>query len=71
MPVQEYIQQHKEQYGTPRTYSTASRYECPNAEEAEENDFKNNFMKMMGALKKEMKNSIKEIKNKANKNWKK
>ena len=37
------------------------RLDHSNAEEAEENDFKHNFMKMMEIFKKEMKNSLKEM----------
>ncbi|KAL6040074.1 hypothetical protein STEG23_003010, partial [Scotinomys teguina] len=40
--------------------STTARTEHLNADEAEENDLKNNFMKMTQAFKEEMKNSLKE-----------
>ena len=46
------------------------RFEHPNPEEAEENNFKCNFMRMMETFKEEMKNSLKEIEEKTNKNWK-
>ena len=39
---------------------TTGRLDHPNSEEAEENNFKCNFMKMIDALKEEMKNSLKE-----------
>ena len=51
--------------------STATRPEHPNADEAEENNLKNNFMKMIEALKEEMKNSLIKVEEKANKKWKK
>lgn len=43
----------------------------PSAEEEEENYLKNSFTKMMEALKEEMKNCLKEMGKKTNKNWKK
>lgn len=46
---------------------TTARPEPPNAEEAEENNLKNNFMKTIEALKEEMKNFLKEIEEKRNK----
>ena len=39
---------------------TTGRLDHPNPEEAEENNFKCNFMKMMETFKEEMKNSHKE-----------
>ena len=51
--------------------STTARPEHPNADEAEENNLKNNFMKMIEALKEEMKNFLKEKEKKTTKNWKK
>ena len=48
------------------------RFEHPNPEEAEENNFKCNFMRMMETFKEEMKNSLKEMQeNTQKKNWKK
>ena len=47
--------------------STTARLEHPKADETEENDLKNNLMKMIEAIKEEMKNSLKEIEEKANK----
>ena len=44
---------------------TTGRLDHPNPEEAEENDFKCNFMKMMETFEEEMKNSLKEMENKA------
>ena len=44
--------------------------EHPNAEEAEENNLKYNFMKMIETFKEEIKNSLKEMEKKT-KNWKK
>ena len=49
---------------------TTGRPEHPNPEEAEENNLKYNFMKMIETLKEEMKNSLKEMEEKT-KNWKK
>ena len=46
---------------------TTERLDHPNPEEAEENDFKCNFMKMMETFKEEMKNSLKEMEEKTNK----
>ena len=43
---------------------TTGRPEHPNPEEAEENDLKYNFMKMIATLKGEMKNSLKEMEKK-------
>ena len=48
--------------------STTARSQHPNADGAEENDRKNNLMKMIEALKEEMKNFLKEIEEKTNKN---
>ena len=42
------------------------RPENPNADEAEENDLKNNFMKMIEALKEDMRKSLKEMEEKTN-----
>ena len=39
----------------------------PNTNEAEENDLKNTFIKMMEALKKKTKNPLKEMEEKTNK----
>ena len=50
---------------------TAGRLDHPNPGEAEENDFKHNFMKMMETFKEEMKNSLKEMEERQTKNWKK
>ena len=47
--------------------STVARPKHPNTDEAEENDIKNNFMKMIETLKEEMKNSLKEMEEKTNK----
>ena len=43
---------------------TIARHEHANTDEAEENDLKNNFMKMIEALKEEMKISLKEMEEK-------
>ena len=51
--------------------STIARFGHPHTDEAEEHDLKNNFMKMIEALKEEMKNSLKEIEKETNKIWKK
>ena len=51
--------------------STPVRPEHPNANEAEENDLKNNFMKMIEALKEDMRKSPKEMEEKQNKNTRK
>ena len=48
---------------------TTERLDHPNPEEAEENDFKLNFMKME-TFKEEMKNSHREMEEMTNKNWK-
>ena len=48
---------------------TTGRLDHPNPEEAEENNFKCNFMRMMETFKEEMKKSLKEWKKR--KNWKK
>ena len=50
---------------------TTGRFDHPNPEKAEENNFKSNFMRMMGTFKEEMKNFLKEMEEKTNKNWKK
>ncbi|KAL6073605.1 hypothetical protein STEG23_027906 [Scotinomys teguina] len=47
--------------------STTARPEYHNVEEPEENNLKNNFMRMLEAFIKERKNSLKEIENKTNK----
>lgn len=44
-----------------------ARPEHPKADEAEENNRKNNFMKMTEALRKEMRNSLKDVQEKTNK----
>ena len=46
---------------------TTGKLDHPNPEEAEENDFKCNFMKMMETFKEEVKNSLKEMEEKTNK----
>ena len=46
----------------------AGRLHNPNPEEAEENDFKCNFMKMKEMFKEEIKSSLKEMVEKTNKN---
>ena len=51
--------------------STTSRLEHSNTDKAEENDIKNNFRRMIEAFKEVMKNSLKEMEEKTNKNWKK
>ena len=50
---------------------TTRRPEHPNPEETEENDLPYNFIKMTEILKEEMKNSLKEMDEETNKNWKK
>ena len=45
--------------------ATSARHEHFNAAETKENDLSNNNMKMIQALKQEMKNSFKEIKKKS------
>ena len=50
----------------PETNGSIERPEHSNADEAEENNTKNNFMKMIEALKEEMKISLKEMDEKAN-----
>ena len=53
---------------TPETSDhITGRLDYPNSEEAEENNFKHNFMKMMETFKEEMKNSLKEMEEKTNK----
>lgn len=52
---------------TESSSSTTERPEHPNSDEAEENNLKNNFMKMIEALKEEMKISLKEIEESTNK----
>ena len=47
---------------------TKGRFDHPNPEEAEENDFKCSFMKMMEIFKEEIKNSLKGMEEKTNKN---
>ena len=49
---------------------TTGRLDHPNPEEAEENDFKCNFMRMMETFKEERKFFLKELEEKT-KNWKK
>ena len=51
--------------------SVTAKSQHSNADEAEGNDLKNNFMKVIEALEEEIKNSLKEIEEKTNKNWKK
>ena len=51
--------------------STKARSEHPNSEGAEENNLKNKFMKMIEALKEEMKIFLTEMEEKSKKNWKK
>ena len=73
--MQEYIQQPKKQHVDTRIqwiqWSYNRKTEQPDPEEAEENNLKYNFMKMIETLKEEMKNSLKEREEKTNKNWKK
>ena len=65
--MQEFIQQSKKQHGTPEPSGHTTGWLChANSEEAEENDFKHNLMKMMESIKKEIKNSHKEIEEKTN-----
>lgn len=59
------IQQHRN--NTETSHSIARRHEHPKTGEAEENDTKNNFMKMMMAFTEERKFSLKEKKEKTNK----
>ena len=47
--------------------NTIGRLDHPIPEEIEANDFKYNFMKMMETFKEEIKNSLKEMKEKTNK----
>ena len=51
----------KNTFNTETSGSKSARPEHPNTNEAEENDLKNNFMKMIEALKEDMKNSLKEV----------
>lgn len=51
--------------------SIPSRPEHPNTDEAEENSLKNNFMKMIEALKEEMTNPLKDMEEKTNEKKKK
>ena len=51
--------------------STTSRSKYSNTDEVEENNLKNNFMKMSEALKEKMRKFLKEVEEKTNKNWKK
>ena len=46
---------------------TTGRPEHPNTEEADKNDLKYNFMKMIETLKERMKSSLKEMEEKTNK----
>ena len=46
---------------------TTARLEQSNIDEAEENDLKNNFRRIFETLKEEMRNSLKEMKEKTNK----
>lgn len=48
--------------------SATTRPEYPNTNEPEENNLKNNFLKMIETLKEDIKNSIKEVEEKTNKN---
>ena len=50
---------------------TIARLKPPNIDEAEESDLKNNFRRMFEALKEEMKNSLKEWRERQIKYWKK
>ena len=47
--------------------NTTGRLDHPNLEEAEENDFKYNFMRMMEIFKQGIKNSLKEMQEKTKK----
>lgn len=46
--------------------STTTRLDHPNTDEAEGNDFKSNFRKMIEALKEKVKNFLIEVKGKTN-----
>ena len=46
---------------------TTARFEQPNIDEAEENGLQNNFRRMFEALEKDIKTTLKEMKEKSNK----
>lgn len=53
----------------PENSGSTTRPEHPSANKGEENDFKNNFMEVIKALKEKMKNLLKEMEEKT-KIWK-
>lgn len=54
----------------PQLSGSTTRPELPNIDDEEENNLKDNFMKMIEAFKQEMKNPLKEIEQKMNKKLK-